>query len=137
MVLLAALLVFSGSAWAQDYNHVTVDVFKDWLEGKHSMHIVDIQPEKEFAAKHFAGSISTAAFPVETDEQRARLDKGAEAYAKDNRDVVIICPRGKKGAQRTYDYLKSKGVLENRLFILAGGMASWPHDALLIKEKQN
>jgi hypothetical protein len=47
--------------------------------------------------------------------------------------VVIICPRGKSGASNTYDYIKSKGIPENRLYILEGGIAGWPYKEMLIK----
>ncbi len=48
-------------------------------------------------------------------------------------DVVIICPKGKGGALNAYDYLKSKGVPENRLFILEGGIDDWPYPDLFVK----
>ncbi|OQX16566.1 MAG: hypothetical protein BWK76_11385 [Desulfobulbaceae bacterium A2] len=132
--VLAFLLVFSGLARAQGYNLVGIDEFKGWLEGKRSVHIVDIQPQKDFQKQHFADSIQTRAFPLESEEQLARLDKGVEAYTREQRDVVIIFSQGKQGAERAFDYLKSKGIPTNRLFILTGGMASWPYSDLLIKE---
>ncbi len=132
--LLLSVLAFCGEARAQDYSYVGIDEFKGWLEGQRPVHIVDIQPEKDFQKQHFADSIQTNAYPVESDEQRAALDQGLAAFTKGNRDVVISGPRGKKGAERAYDYLKSKGIPTNRLFILTGGMAAWPYSDLLIKE---
>jgi hypothetical protein len=41
--------------------------------------------------------------------------------------VVVVCPRGKGGAKRAYDYLGKQGVPEAKLYILTGGMAKWPH----------
>ncbi|OQX13283.1 MAG: hypothetical protein BWK76_16520 [Desulfobulbaceae bacterium A2] len=132
--LLLTVLACCGVARAQDYTYVGIDEFKGWLEGNRSVHLVDIQPVMDFKKQHFADSIQTNAYPVESDEQRAALDQGLAAFTKENRDVVIICPRGKMGAERAYDYLKSKGIPVNRLFILTGGMASWPYGDLLIKE---
>ena len=47
--------------------------------------------------------------------------------------MVIVCPRGAGGAERTYDYLKSQGVAEKRMMILEGGQQDWPYKALLAK----
>ena len=47
-------------------------------------------------------------------------------------DVVVICPRGGGGAKRCYDYLKSQGVPDAKLFILEGGVDKWPNRDMLV-----
>jgi len=117
---------------AADYNFVSPDRFKEGLAtGKKSI-IVDIQVPDEFVKRHFKGSLETNAYPVKTDEERKRLDAVLATINASQDDVVIICPRGGGGAKNTYDYLKSKGVDEKRLFILEKGMEGWPYPELCL-----
>jgi len=131
---LPLLLLMYTAAWARDCKLVGIDELKGWLEGRRPLYIVDIQPEKEYQKQHFADAIATAAFPAESDEQRARLDQGAAAYARENRDVVVVGQQSQEAEQRACAYLRSKGVPPERIFILKGGMASWPYNDFLIKE---
>jgi rhodanese-related sulfurtransferase len=114
-------------------NYVKSDVFKQWLETGKPLVIVDIQPADDFEKQHFKGSIETNAFPAKTEEEKKRIDKALPAMNASKGDVVIICPRGRSGASNTYDYLKSQGVPENRLYILEGGVDGWPHKELYVK----
>ncbi|MEW6426814.1 MAG: rhodanese-like domain-containing protein [Thermodesulfobacteriota bacterium] len=131
-VLIALSLLLSAvTAQAGEYRYVEPQEMKSWLESGKEFVLVDIQPAKDFSRQHFAGAIETNAFPVETPEEQQRLDV-AVAAAKDNtKDVVVVCPRGKGGAKRTYDYLKAAGVAEERLYILANGMDGWPFKELV------
>jgi rhodanese-related sulfurtransferase len=114
-------------------NYVKADVFRQWLEtGKHLI-IVDIQPANDFEKQHFKGAIETNAFPAKTEEEKKLIDKTLPAINASKGDVVIICPRGRSGASNTYDYLKSKGVPEGRLYILEGGIDGWPYKELYVK----
>lgn len=128
---LIVMMCFAAPAFAS--NSVKPEVFKHWLESGKSMVIVDIQPADDFEEQHFKGAVETNAFPARTDEEKKRLDK-ALAKIQTARDsvVVIVCPRGKTGASNAYEYLKSRGVPENRLFILEGGIAGWPWPALFV-----
>jgi rhodanese-related sulfurtransferase len=131
--VLALVFVFALTTSAFAANYVKPDEFKKWMETGKKMTIVDIQPKNEFEQHHFKGSIETNAFPAKTDEEKKRLDSVIEKIKKSSEDVVIICPRGKSGASNTYDYIKSKGIPENRLYILEGGIAGWPYKEMLIK----
>lgn len=133
VIVLTVSFIFVLTSFAFAANKVKPDVFKQWLENKKSMIIVDIQPANEFEQQHFEGSIETNAFPAKTDEEKARLNKAIERIKASKDDVVIICPRGRSGAMNTYEYLKSKGVDEKRLYILEGGMAGWPYKEMLKK----
>lgn len=128
MVLMFVLI---QSAFAA--NMLKPEVFKQWLESKKKMIILDIQPADAFEKHHFEGSIETNAFPAKTDEEKARLNKAIEKAKASKDDVVIICPRGRSGAMNTYEHLKSKGIDEKRLYILEGGMAGWPYKEMLKK----
>ncbi len=133
LFVLTTLLVFLLKSLAFAQNMVKPEVFKQWLESKKPLIIVDIQPPDEFAKHHFVGSIETNAFPVKTDEEKARLNKAVEKIKASNADVVIVCPRGRSGAKNAYEYLKSKGIDERRLYILEGGIAGWPYKEILKK----
>lgn len=128
------LLIFiSSPAFAANY--VKPEVFKQWLQSHKSIIIVDIQPSEDFLEQHFKGSIMTDAYPVKTDEDKKRLDLAVKKVKASNDDVVIVCPRGKTAASNAYDYLKSQGIPENRLFILEGGIDGWPYKEMLVKGK--
>ncbi|MFN4196526.1 MAG: rhodanese-like domain-containing protein [Caldimicrobium sp.] len=131
LLCLMVMVLFYGKAFAT--NFIEPEEFKKWLTSGKKVIIVDIQPHDDFVKGHFKGAIETNAFPANTDELKKRLDKALPIIQKSNDPVVITCPRGGKGAQNTYEYLKSKGVPESRLFILKGGMAGWPYPELLEK----
>lgn len=125
------LLLCAVSAHAGDYRYVAPDDMKTWLETGKKMVMVDIQPAPDFARQHFEGAVETNAFPVEKDEERHRLDHAVQLAKDSGQDVVVICPRGKGGAKRTYDYFRENGLDESKLFILTDGMDKWPHKSLV------
>ena len=130
--LIVSLALLVPAAMAADYNYVKPGEFKFWLESGKEIVIVDIQVPEVFAKSHFQGSLETNAYPVKSDEERARLDQTLEKINATSAEVVIVCPRGGGGAKNTYDYLKSKGVAEARLFILEKGMEGWPHPEMCV-----
>ncbi len=115
---------------ANGFQYKTAAEVKEMIESKEPMHIVDIQVEDEYKSGHIKGSIATYAFPVKTDEEKAKLDAIMSKIKKDEAPVIIVCPRGAGGAERTYNYLKAKGIDEYRLFILKKGWAGWPYSEL-------
>lgn len=133
--LLLSLLV-CGNGAAGSYTYVKADDFKSWLQDGKRMEIIDIQPATDFQKQHFRGSIETNAYPAKSAEERQRLDKTLTQLAASSDAIVVVCPRGGGGAKGTYDYLKSKGIDEKRLFILEGGMQGWPHKGLTVLGKQ-
>jgi rhodanese-related sulfurtransferase len=114
-------------------NYVKPDTFKEWLTSNRKVVIVDIQTADDFGDHHFKGAIETNAFPAKSDDERKRLDKTLSVIQNSKGEVVIICPKGKGGALNSYDYLKSRGVPEERLFILEGGIEDWPYPDLFVK----
>jgi rhodanese-related sulfurtransferase len=131
LLIALALLLSAATAQAGDYRYVAPQEMKTWLESGRELLIVDIQPAKDFSRQHFSGAIETNAFPVENAEEQKRLDPAVSAAGGNARDVVVVCPRGKGGAKRTYDYLKARGVAEERLYILTDGMDKWPYQELV------
>ncbi len=128
-IVCAVLAAFTQSAMAwTSYNYVSADELKGWLQASSPILLVDIQEKKDFAAHHIKASLETNAYPVESDHDRQTIDPAVKlAHANSYAAVVVVCPRGKGGAKRAYDYLAAKGVPEAKLRILAGGMENWPH----------
>ncbi len=128
---LSLICLFTVAAVFESFNYLETDTFKQWINTEKPVIIVDIQVKDEFNAHHFPGSIETNAFPVKTDVQRKMIDPAVQAFKKTGHDVVVVCPRGGGGAKRCYSYLKSQGVPEDKLTILQGGVAKWPHRDML------
>lgn len=134
IAILAVLIIglLNMAALLESFNYVKADDFKQWLDSGKAMVLVDIQVKDEFSLHHFKDSIETNAFPVETEEQRKMLNPAVAGAKKAGTDVVVICPRGGGGAKRCYSYLKAQGISEEKLFILEGGIAKWPHKEMLV-----
>lgn len=128
LLLCLALLTLPDPASATDYGYVSADGLKAWLESTRPMLLVDIQEKKDFATHHLKGALETNAYPVESEAERGRLLPAIEqAKTGQFEAVVVICPRGKGGAKRAYEFLRGQGVPEEKLFILTNGMENWPH----------
>lgn len=123
----AFFLFLSTSVYAADYNYISPVKMKENIEANRDILIVDIQVEQEFKQHHIPGSIATHAYPVKSDEDKAKLDQAVEEYNATGKPIVIVCPRGAGGAKRGYDYLKSHSVPEEKLAILEKGMSGWPY----------
>lgn len=115
------------------YQYYTADETKSKIEAKEDMYILDIQVEDEFNAHHIEGAVATYAYPVKTDEDRAKLDTVLTDLEAGTEPILVVCPGGAGGATRTIDYLTEKGIDADRLFILENGQSKWPHDDLLAK----
>lgn len=115
------------------YQYYTADETKAKIENKEDMYILDIQVEDEFNEHHIEGAVATYAYPVESDEDRAKLDTVLPDLEAGEEDILVVCPGGGGGATRTVDYLTEKGIAAERLFILEKGQGGWPHDELLAK----
>ncbi len=126
LILLAATTVLAA-------NYIEPQELVLLLDKKSEIILVDIQPAADFEKQHLPGSIETNAFPATKDEEKARLDKVLTVIKASKAPVIVICPRGKTGAKNSYNYLLSKGVLEERMQILEDGVAGWPFKELLVK----
>ena len=128
-LIIAALtvLLLPVTGWATDYNFISQDAMRTKLDKQDTVAIVDICPVDQFAKAHLPGSIETNAYPVKTDEDRAKLHPTLPKLQASAENIVIICPAGRGGAKRTYDYYVVNGIEESRLFILEKGMNGWPY----------
>ncbi len=113
------------------YNYYAPDHVKSALENNEEIMLLDIQPEEDFDAHHIKGAVETNAYPVKSDEDKAKLEAVLATINGSNEDVVIVCPRGGGGAERTYQELEANGIDTSRLFILEGGQADWPFAELV------
>ncbi len=114
------------------FKYYTADQVKESIEKKKDIILLDIQVEKEYNEHHIKGVIPTYAYPVKTDEEKAKLN-AALPKLEGTSPIVIVCPGGAGGAERTYEFLKEKGIKEDRLFILEKGQKAWPYADLLEK----
>ncbi|BHH85611.1 rhodanese-like domain-containing protein [Desulforhopalus sp. 52FAK] len=121
------------SASAGDYNYIDAKNMKEKIETGSDVIIVDIQVEKEFKEHRLPGSIATYAYPVKTDAERAQIDKAVQMFKESGQDVVIVCPRGKGGAKRCYDYMMKNDVPAEKIYILEKGIAGWPYKEMFEK----
>jgi rhodanese-related sulfurtransferase len=125
------IMLFAGAACAASvggYNYIPAQELEKRIKQGPPIILIDICPVDRFAQGHIPGSIETNAYPVKTDEEKARLDKVMSKIAASSDDVVVVCPSGAGGAKNTVDYYKSKGVPEKRLLILEKGMGGWPYE---------
>ncbi|WFD09703.1 rhodanese-like domain-containing protein [Tepidibacter hydrothermalis] len=120
------------TAEEKTYQYYTAEQVKDAIENGDDITLVDIQVEDEWNAHHIKGAISTKAYPVKTDEERAKVDAVIPQLEGDN-PIIVVCPGGKGGAQRTVEHLTESGIKPERLFILENGQGGWPYDELLEK----
>ncbi|MCB8814886.1 rhodanese-like domain-containing protein [Desulfosporosinus shakirovi] len=117
----------------KDWKYYSADQLKEAIEKKSPLQIVDIQVEAEYDAHHIQGVIPTYAYPVKTEEEKAKLAKILPQLKASKDPIVIVCPAGKGGAERTYQYLYDQGIDESRLFTLEKGQSGWPYSELLEK----
>jgi rhodanese-related sulfurtransferase len=116
----------------ETFNYYTAEQLKTAIENNEKLIMVDIQVEDAWNEHHIKGAISTKAYPVKTDDEKAKIDAIMDKLDGDD-PIVVICPGGKGGAQNTVNHLKSKGIAEERLFILENGQGGWPYEELLEK----
>ena len=133
LVLTVIGLVFVGCGKVEqkaEYNYISAEeTAKIMREDSSKLVLVDIQERDDFAEEHLKGAIETYAYPVKTDEERARLT-AIVSTIKDDQKVVVICPRGGGGADRAYDHLLKSGIKKDNLYTLIDGQYGWPRDKI-------
>lgn len=146
MTVMAAVLVLflagNGECRKDGYNYISIQDFKARMDaGDHengSMVITTSQTKKEYATGYIDAAYPTYARPLKTDADFAKLNPFLEKIKDTDAGVVLICPRGKSGAERPYDYFKKHGIDESRLLILEGGQEAfnkaYPEDVTYPKQ---
>ncbi len=127
LILIGALLAGCQSTGTADfdYKYYSQDQLHSTIENASPVVIFDVQVEADYNAHHIDGAVATYAFPVKSDADKAKIDAQFQVLEETDSDIVIICPMGRIGAERTYVYLLEKGIAPERLFILEGGQAGW------------
>jgi rhodanese-related sulfurtransferase len=120
-----AISAFPARAGDEFYRYMKAPELEQKLKAKEPVILFDIQVEEEFTKHHITGATPTYAYPVKSPEDRAKVDAVLDKVTGSTAPVVIVCPRGAGGAERTYAYLKEKGVAPERLYILEKGQAGW------------
>ena len=132
ILTLALVLLVGCQAYDKtsvDYKYYSQDQLHSTIENASPVVIFDVQVEADYNAHHIDGAVATYAFPVKSDADKAKIDAQFQVLEETDSDIVIICPMGRIGAERTYVYLLEKGIAPERLFILEGGQAGWTSDA--------
>jgi len=120
---------------ASAYNLMEPDALKVRLETKEPTILVDIQPKNAYKEHHFFGSVRTYAYPAKTEVDTQSLVQAVRMFESYGNDVVIISPRGGRASRRTFDFLITRGIPEEKLFILKGGIREWPFKEMLLNIK--
>ncbi len=129
------LLVAVSPVIASDYKFMEPADFKVRLDTKTPTIIVDIQKKNAYKEHHFYGSVRTFAYPAKTDMDKESLFQAVRLYETTQNEVVIVGPRGGRASQRSHDYLVTRGIPEEKIFILKGGIRKWPYKEMLLNIK--
>lgn len=73
--VLSFLLLPTSANLAEFYNFISAEQMKTKITSGNDVIVVDIQEEEDCNQHHLPGSISTYAYPVKTDGERAAIDK--------------------------------------------------------------
>jgi thiosulfate/3-mercaptopyruvate sulfurtransferase len=117
----------------EKFEYYTAEEVKKIIEENKDIMLLDIQPKDKYEKHHIKGAVATYAYPVKTDEEKSRFKDVLPEIRNTEKDIIIVCPGGKAGAERTYNYLLDKGIKEERLYILEKGQGGWPYEDLLEK----
>ncbi|SCM70486.1 rhodanese-like domain-containing protein [Desulfovibrio sp. 86] len=123
-----ALVMFSGCSKDKEpeFNYISANNVADIInKGDTGYVFLDIQVQSDFDKHHLKSAVSTCAYPVKTDEEKALLKKHLAAI-KPEQKIIIVCPRGKGGAENSVKYLREQGIDNSRLLILENGQQGWP-----------
>ncbi len=131
-IVMGIVIWYATVAGAADLRYVDAGQLKQWLAEKRPLILADIQRLPEYRKHHFYGAIATAAYPVRSDDDRARLAAVVDMYQKTGDTVVIIGPRGKASAKRAFVFLVKQGVPQDKVVILSGGIHDWPDQEMLL-----
>lgn len=134
LLALLTLLVAAVPSVAGDFNYISAEKLEQMLRQQLPVSIVDIQVEAEFHTAHIKGAQPSYAYPVKSAQDQAKLDALLPALKDGDTPVVIVCPRGAGGAERTQQYLAAKGIAPSRLLILEQGQAGWNSADLTVKK---
>jgi len=120
------------TAGAADVNYMSAAQLKGLMNKKAPMLVADIQKANKFKKHHFYASVETDAYPVKKEMDKMKLDVVVQLFQQAEKDVILVGPRGGPAAKRAAAYLVEKGVPADKVFILDGGVKSWPDPEMLL-----
>ena len=127
VVSITLLLLLASSGMCRNY--ITVEEVKARIDAgdveKGLLVITTAQTEKEYKTGYIKEAIPTFARPLKSDADFAKLIPVLNKVKDSDADIVFICPRGKSGATRPYDYFKKNGVSEDRMMVMEGGQGAF------------
>jgi thiosulfate/3-mercaptopyruvate sulfurtransferase len=126
-----ALNAYNSPLDTTGVQYVTAETFAQWYSQGKAL-VVDVQTYGGYTQMHFPGSLPTHAYPVRTPDQKKRVESVIPAIKKTRKPVVLVCPGGITGAPNARLHLLSKGIPNERLFVLQGGTAGFPWKNMLI-----
>ncbi len=129
------LFMMSIPSLALAYNMMTADDLKLRMDTKEPTILLDIQKKNAYKEHHFYGSIRTYAYPAKTERDLDSVIQGVRVHKQTGNDIVVISPRGGRPSQRTVEFLITRGVPEDKIFILQGGIKNWPYKKMLLDIK--
>ena len=137
IITFACLLLFivSMPAVALAYSMMKADELKVRIETKQPTILLDIQKKNAYKEHHFYGSIRTFAYPAKTDQDLESAVQAVRMFKQTGNDVVVIGPRGGRASKRTFDFLVTRGIPEDKIYILEGGIKKWPYRKMLLNIK--
>jgi rhodanese-related sulfurtransferase len=118
------------------FQSVSPDTFREWyMEG--NVLVVDVQTYSGYAKMHFPGSIPTYAYPLITSSRKERAESLFPALRNSKKPVVLVCPGGVTGAPDNRIHLISRGIPEQKLYILEGGARGYPWKEMMVSSLRN
>jgi thiosulfate/3-mercaptopyruvate sulfurtransferase len=134
LLAMLVVLVFVGCGGKVEkkpqYNYISPEETAKLIrQSPDKLVLIDIQEKDDFDEEHLKGAIATYAYPVKTEEEKARIEKHVSEIRPDQK-VVVVCPRGGGGAERAYDFLAQSGIKKDQLVILTDGQYGWPRDTI-------
>ena len=135
LICLTSMLLIGMPILGLAYNLMEAEDLKLRIDGKQPTILVDIQPKNAYNEHHFYGAIRTFAYPAKTETDTESLVQAVRMYESTGNEVVIIGPRGGRPEQRSLDFLVGRGIPEEKLFILKGGINGWPYKEMLLNIK--
>lgn len=130
LLLVSATITYAGVLDMFKYNYITAQETAELIRSNpQSIVLLDIQEKKGFKKEHLKGAIETNAYPA---KKTAQLNGVAQVLPtiKPDQKIIVICPRGGGGANRTYDFLLDKGINKDRIFTLKKGQEGWPREQI-------
>ena len=129
MLAMNLMIADHGECRKKGYNYITVQEFKARMDaGEHetgAMLIVTTQTEAEYASGHLKAAYPTYARPLKSESDFEKLNPFLEIIKTNEADIIIICPRGRGGAEIPFDYFKENGIATERMFILEDGQEAF------------